>query len=560
MPHPPLLACLYLGLLPLIGADPSPKDPPADLILLAGRVWTGDSTHPWAEGVAIRGPGIVRVGARSQLLELRGPATQVLDFPNGLITPGLIDAHGHMSSLGASLEELDLRGVASLEEVRRLVAEARAERKGEGWILGRNWDQSLWPGGEFPDASLLDLASPDQPVWLTRVDGHAGWANSAAMKTAGIDRQTQAPSDGQILKGPSGDPTGIFVDGAMSLIERFVPAPNRQTIERRLLLAQQAVLSEGLVSVHDAGISLLEADVYRALASDGRLKLRIYAMASPPSGHEVEFVSTPPAPSSPSDRFRMRAIKLFIDGAMGSRGALLNEPYADDPHNKGLYLIEPTLLQAVTRKALETGWQVCTHAIGDKGNRLVLDAYLAAQADVPTATDPRLRVEHAQVVDPADIERFAKGRIIASMQPSHASTDQRWADRRLGPDRVLGAYAWRWFADAHVPLAFGSDFPVEIVDPLWGLFAAVTRKDLNHQPEGGWHPEHLLTLHEALRGFTSGAAHAAFSESSLGILRPSMRADLTVFSNDLFRLDPTKWLEVKIEATVIDGEIVYRAN
>ncbi len=280
-------------------------------------------------------------------------------------------------------------------------------------------------------------------------------------------------------------------------------------------------------------------------------------MASPPSGGEVEFVSKRPQAGPAGARFEMRAIKLFIDGAMGSRGGLLFESYHDDPGNSGLQLIDPKVLEATTTAALRHGWQVATHAIGDKGNALVLDAYAAARKAVPEARDPRLRIEHAQVVRKDDVRRFAELGVIASMQPSHASDDMRWADARLGPGRVDGAYAWRWFADAHVPLAFGSDFPVEVVNPFWGIYAAITRQDAEGRPAGGWHPEHRLTLEEALRGHTAGSAHAAFAEDRLGILKPGFRADVTIVDRDLFRVSPRELLAARVVLTIVDGSVVF---
>jgi predicted amidohydrolase YtcJ len=285
------------------------------------------------------------------------------------------------------------------------------------------------------------------------------------------------------------------------------------------------------------------------------LKLRVYGMATPREGAEIAFVSRPPDLSG--DRFRMRAIKLFIDGAMGSRGGLLFEPYADDPGNKGLKLIDPGVLRATTTEALRRGWQVCTHAIGDRGNALVLDAYAAALEAVPEAKDPRLRIEHAQVVRKADVPRFRALGIIASMQPSHASDDMRWADARLGPGRVDGAYAWRWFLDAGVPLAFGSDFPVEVVNPFWGIYAALTRQDERGHPPGGWHPDQRMTLEETLRAFTAGSAHAAFDEDRLGALKVGMRADVTVVDRDLFKAEPKDVLKARVTMTVVDGEVVF---
>jgi predicted amidohydrolase YtcJ len=352
-------------------------------------------------------------------------------------------------------------------------------------------------------------------------------------------------------------PTGIFIDGAKTLIGRVIPGPTRADLERQILAAQRLILAAGLTGVHDAGVSRREVEAYRALDHSGRLKLRVYGMASPPSGGEVNLVSHSPIPARPGARFELRAIKLFIDGAMGSRGGLLFAPYSDDPGNSGLLLIEPKVLEATTTEALRHGWQVATHAIGDRGNALVLDAYAAARRAVPAAKDPRLRIEHAQVVRKEDVARFAELGIIASMQPSHAIDDMRWADARLGPERVQGAYAWRWFLDAKISLAFGSDFPVEIVNPFYGIYAAITREDEKGSPAGGWHPDQKMTLEETLRAFTAGSAYASFDEKRLGILKPGLRADMTVMDRDLFKVPPRSVLETRVLATVVDGEVVY---
>jgi predicted amidohydrolase YtcJ len=377
------------------------------------------------------------------------------------------------------------------------------------------------------------------------------------MRRAKVTKDSQAPPDGQIVRDRDGQPTGVFIDGAMGLVGRAVPGVTRLDVRRRLLAAQDLALAAGLTGVHDAGISGPTADVYRELDREGRLRIRIYAMASPPPGGRVEFVSRRPQAGPDGARFEMRAIKLFIDGAMGSRGALLFAPYADDPRNSGLMLIDPKVLEATTATALRHGWQVATHAIGDRGNSLVLDAYAAAQKAVPEARDPRLRIEHAQVVRKQDVRCFAELGVIASMQPSHASDDMRWADARLGPGRVAGAYAWRWFADAGVPLAFGSDFPVEVVNPFWGLYAAITRQDADGRPPGGWHPEHRLSLEDALRAHTAGSAFAAFAEDRLGVLKPGFRADVTVVDRDLFRVSPRELLAARVVMTIVDGAAVF---
>jgi predicted amidohydrolase YtcJ len=532
-------------------------DGPADLILMVGRIWTGDAANPWAEALATRNGVIVAVGSRADVSRLSGPSTRIFDRPGSFAMPGLIDAHGHIESLGASLEQVDLRGVNSLEEVARRVKARIDLVPGDAWITGANWDQSLWPGGTFPTAAVLDVVAPKRPVWLSRVDGHAGWANSEAMRRAKVAKETQAPADGQILRDSRGQPTGVFVDGAMGLVGRVVPAAKPADLRRRILAAQRVILEAGLTGVHDAGISQAEADVYRELDRSGELLLRVYGMAAPTAGREVEFVSRAPRKRAPGERFELRAIKLFIDGAMGSRGALLFEPYHDDPTNKGLTLIAPDVLEATTTAALRNGWQVATHAIGDRGNALVLDAYAAARKAVPEARDPRLRIEHAQVVRKQDVARFKELGITSSMQPSHASDDMRWADARLGPGRVDGAYAWKWFLEAKVPLAFGSDFPVEIVTPFWGLYAGITRQDAKGMPAGGWHPDQRLSLDETLRGFTAGAAHAAFAEDRVGILRTGMQADVTIIDRDLFRAAPRDVLGARVLMTVIGGRIAF---
>jgi predicted amidohydrolase YtcJ len=535
-------------------------DGPADLIVHSGRIWTGDPERPQARSIAARGGEIVAIGSSEDVAPFLGKKTVVIDRPKSFVLPGLIDAHGHIQALGASLEQVDLRGVTSLDEVARRVKEQARLLPADSWIKGSQWDQSLWPSDAFPTAAVLDAAAPGRAVWLSRVDGHAGWASTEAMRRAGIDAHTIAPADGRILRDPDGYPTGVFVDGAMNLVARAIPTDNASDQARRILAAQAQILAAGLTSVHDAGISPAEAQVYHDLDRSGQLRLRVYAMAMPPKGYEIEFVSRPPAKAHAQARFELRTIKLFIDGALGSRGALLFQPYHDDPANSGLLLLEPKVLEATTTAALRNGWQVATHAIGDRGNALVLDAYEAARKAVPEARDPRLRIEHAQVLRQEDVGRFAELGVIASVQPSHASSDFRWAEARLGNPRTVGAYAWRWLSGANVQLACGSDFPVEIASPFWGLYAAITRQDRQGMPTGGWHPEQALNLEEALRGFTSGAAYAAFAEYRVGTLKPHLRADMTIVDRDLFQVSSRMLLDAKVEMTIIDGQIVYQSS
>jgi len=539
--------------------DPKPAE--ADAIFRLGRIWTGDPARPWAEAVATRSGEIVAIGSAEEVGRARGPKTRAFDLPGAFATPGLIDAHAHLIGLGEDRERVDLRGAASPEEVARRVKARLDASPGDGWVLGSNWDQSLWPGGAFPTSGPIDAVAPDRPVWLRRVDGHCGWANAEAMRRAGVTADSKAPRDGQILRGPAGKPTGIFVDGAMGLISSAVPEGSKADITRRILAAQEIVLRAGLTGIHDAGVAPgAEADAFRALDREGRLKLRVYGMASPPSGGEVGFVSRPPPTSRPGDRFSLRAIKLFADGAMGSRGALLFEPYADDPSIRGLLLIDPKVLEATTTAALRNGWQVATHAIGDRGNALVLGAYEAARKAVPEARDPRLRIEHAQQIRRADAARFASSGTIASMQPSHCSDEIRWADARLGTDRSQGAYAWRWIADAGGTLAFGSDFPVAVVNPFYGLYAATTRREPGGYPPGGWHPDQRLSLDQALRAFTAGSAFAGFADGQVGVLKIGHRADLTIVDRDLFKIPAEDLQNAQVRMTVVDGEPVYDAG
>ncbi len=532
------------------------RDGAADLVVTVGRIWTGDAERPWASSVAVRGGKFVAIGNAEDVAPFVGAKTRVLRRPEGFATPGLIDSHVHLAEIGTGMESLDLRGVATLDEVARLVKERLSSTPKEAWVIGNRWDQSLWPGGEFPTAAVLDAVAPDRPVWLRRIDGHAGWANSEALRRAKIDETTKEPAGGQILRDKAGKPTGVFIDGAMDLVDKTIPAASRAQIERRLLAAQTLALDAGLTGVQDAGLSRVEIEVLRDLDRAGKLTLRVYGMALLPAEGELNFVKTRPIDPGPDARFRLRAVKLFMDGAMGSRGALLFEDYSDSPGHRGLKLLNPQLLERVTTEALKHGWQVCTHAIGDRGNALVLDAYAAARKAVPNVNDARLRIEHAQVVRKQDVGRFKVLEVIASMQPSHAVDDMRWADARVGSERGAGGYAWRWFADAGVPLAFGSDAPVSSISPFYGLACAVSREDEAGKPAGGWHPEQRLTCEEALRAYTTGSAYAEFAEKRVGVVRIGMRADLTIVDRDLVKASPHEIAHAKVEATVIDGVVV----
>jgi predicted amidohydrolase YtcJ len=520
----------------------------ADVILQNGRIVTLDVARPRAAAVAIAGDRLTAVGSDREIAALRGPKTRVVDLGKRTVVPGLVDAHGHLLSFGQTLETVDLRGTRSAEEVVRRVRRA-APRNSAEWILGRGWDQNDWPRAVFPHRRLLDAALPGRAVLLTRIDGHAVWASSEALRRAGIDARTPDPPGGRIVR-EGGEPGGVLVDNAADLVEKQIPRPDATTRERRLRAAIDRCVALGLTGVHDMGVDGETADVLRRLAATGQLKIRVYAVVAP---DEAEAALSGKPEVGPT--FTRRAVKLYADGALGSRGAALLEDYRDDPGNRGLDLIDRKRLVDLARRAHARGWQVAVHAIGDRANRTVLDAFEEALG--PELYAARFRIEHAQVVSPADLLRFAHDGVIASMQPTHATSDMPWAEQRLGPERIRGAYAWRTLLRSGARLAFGSDFPIEEVNPLLGLYAAVTRQDADGRPKGGWYPAERLTAEEALRAFTTGAAYAAFAEDERGTIKPGMSADLTVLDGPVLDVDPRTIRKRKVVATMVAGRFVY---
>jgi hypothetical protein len=539
----------------LAPSDMSRKTGPmgqADLVVLGGPIWTMDPRRPIVEALAARAGRVVALGRLADVQRMQGARTRVLDLAGGLAMPGLTDAHAHLLGLGAELEEVDLRGARSIDEV---VARVREQAPPEGWVLGRGWDQNLWPGAAMPTHEPLTAAFPDRPVWLRRVDGHAGWANRAALQAAGITASTTVPQGGEIgVQG--GEPSGLLVDAAMGLMP--VPAPSAETLRRRLLQGQARVLPLGLTGVHEMGVGRETDRVLRALAASGELKLRVTGYADEDWFHTLAREGKPELPACDA-RYALVGVKLYVDGALGSRGAALLAPYSDRPGYRGILQHTQAELDALVLKAVRGDWQVAAHAIGDAGIRGVLDALAAARSTLPRAR-PRLRVEHAQIVDIADIARFVRLGAVASMQPTHATSDMAWVPARIGAARLPGAYAWRRFLDAGVPLALGSDFPVEQPAPSLGLYAAVTRQDRDGQPAGGWLPDQRLTLWEAVAGFTSGAAFAGRLEAGSGRLAPGLAADLSCFTDDLRLLPLAALAEAPVRATVIAGRVVWEAT
>ena len=470
------------------------------------------------------------VGTAEELLSsFRADTT--IDLGGAALLPGLIDAHAHVESLGALLQMLNLAGTSSVEEIQEMIRRAVADLPPGTWIRGRGWDQNRWSRQRFPHRSELDSVSDSHPVLLVRIDGHAAWVNTAVLELAGIGPSTPDPEGGIIVRDAAGEPTGILIDNALGLLDPVIPRPSLNERERFLEAALQECVRLGLTAVHDMGVDLEGVQIYKKLAGEGRLPLRVYVALEAPGPTWEHYREHGPEVDLYGGMLTVRAVKLYADGALGSRGAALVEPYADDPGNRGLTLTSHQELARISRDALQTGFQVCTHAIGDRANAIVLDVYEEALNNNSNKNlDLRFRVEHAQVLSPADIPRFAALGVLPSMQPTHCTSDMYWAEERLGPERVRNAYAWRSLIDAGSVIPGGSDFPVESPDPLLGLYAAITRQDLQGWPDGGWHPEQRMSREEALKSFTLWGALAAFQEAEKGIIAPGYLADFSVLS------------------------------
>jgi hypothetical protein len=477
-----------------------------------------------------------------------------VDGKGRTLLPGLIDAHGHVMALGLNALQLDLSDTKTLEEAQAKIAAYAAANPTPRWIVGRGWNQETWGLGRFPTAAELDSAVKDRPVWLGRVDGHAGWANSEAMKEAGITGKTPSPAGGRIEMA-RGQPTGIFVDAATELIEKVVPPPLPRTRDQALERAQQIMLSNGLTAAADMGTSPDDWLVMRRAGDDGRLQVRILAYGSGVDS-ALAIAGTRPTPWLYGDRLRLIGVKLYVDGALGSRGAWLKKPYKDKPGERGLsFLTDTQLLNLMSRAAMDN-FQIAVHAIGDAANDLILDS-IQEMAETYKG-DRRWRIEHAQIVDPADLPRFGRLGIVASMQPVHETSDWKMAEARMGLDRLGGAYAWRSMIANNSRLAFGSDFPVESPNPFPGLAAAISRQDPAGQPPGGWLPEQRVTLEQALAAFTRGAAYAGFAEDRIGSLEKGRWADFIFVDRDIFDVPtPRQLRETKVVETWIAGKKVW---
>lgn len=516
-------------------------------------IYTADKTVPTTPAFAHQGGKFIAVGSVEEL-QSKYPGAKNVDLNGNTVIPGIIDAHGHLLGLGQSLVNVDLRGTKSKAEIVEIL-KSRAQTMLDGqWLLGRGWDQNDWSVIELPSAADLDTAFPNRPVWLERVDGHAGWANSKAMTVATKELSgTWQPDGGEITRDKDNKPSGIFVDNAVNLIQAHVPSASDAEITNALKLAMQKTASVGLTGVHDAGTSLKVWRLLEQLKQDDQLGIRVYAMADGAS-NMLDHLCGNGTIVDPSAMLTSRSIKLYSDGALGSRGAALLSEYSDDPKNVGLLIESEETLIAHSKRASACGLQVNIHAIGDRGNRVTLNVLEAA---INTNNPGRNRIEHSQVIALDDFQRFKDLNIIASVQPTHATSDMYWAEERVGKDRIKGAYAWQKFIQMGIPLALGSDFPVEKPEPLLGFYAAVARQDTKGWPEGGWYPQEKLSREQALHGFTLGAAYSAFQENQLGSISVGKFADFVVLSNDIMTVPENEILDTKVLKTVINGDSIF---
>ncbi len=534
--------------------------PAADLLLLNAHLITMDPAKPETQAVAVQGDRILWVGSDAEARRRFSNASTTVDLHGATILPGLIDAHVHLVSLGQSLLRLNLKDARDEAEAVARVKQRIASAAPNEWILGWGWDEGKW-ASHYPTNKSLNEVSPDNPVFLVGLHGFAAWANQRALQLAGVTKDTKDPENGKILRHEkTGEPNGILLNRAQALVEQHIPPMTLEQTKRAVEVAARECVRNGLTSVHDARVSPLMLEAFRELIQEDRLPLRVYAILDGADHALVkEWLARGPE-MDPNHRLTIRSFKLFADGALGSRGAALLQPYSDSPQSKGVVTTPKTEIYDLTCRSLEKGFQVCTHAIGDAANRMTLNAYGRALSEFPQVRDPRLRIEHAQVLSPADIPRFAQLHVIPSMQPTHATSDMPWAEKRVGAVRIKGAYAWRSLLATGVHLPLSSDFPGETLNPFYGIYAALTRQDPNGNPTGGWYPEQRLTLKEALRGYTSEAAYAEFEEMTKGSIEPAKLADFTVVSQDINRLAPKEVLSIQVLKTFVGGKLVYDAE
>jgi predicted amidohydrolase YtcJ len=547
------------------------KKTPADLIVSGGKIYTMNEAQPQVEAVAVIGTKILFAGTLKEALEFKGDNTHVIDLQGKTMTPGLIEGHGHIMGLGYSELNLNLSDVKNYDELVERVKEAVAKAQPGQWIVGRGWHQDKWdtkPSKTFKGFQThhqLSEISPDNPVFLRHASGHAGFANAKAMQMAGVNQlsveklEKDLGDGGEIIRDNLGNPTGIFNERAQGLISQYIPDDTEETDMQALGLAMEACARNGITSFHDAGTSRENIELFRKFKSEGKLKSRLYVMLTGfdrpmlyewfKKGPEVDTTAW----------LTIRSIKLNCDGALGSRGAWLLEPYSDRPDFSGMATLPMDTVLKTSREALKAGFQVCSHAIGDRANREILDRYETAFKENPSNSDHRFRIEHAQHLDPADIPRFVSLGVIPSMEAIHLSSDRSWAIDRLGEKRIKeGAYMWQTLLKSGAKIVNGTDVPVEPIDPIACFYASVTRKTLAGDPPAGYEPEEKMTREQALRSYTLDAAYGAFQEKEKGSIEPGKLADFTVFSQDVMSIPEEEILKTAIEMTIVDGKIVYK--
>jgi len=581
MRHPKhFLSIVFLGLLFGCAEDPADvsESGGANLILINARVYTlnwdepgldgsvmanapydASGWHPDADAVVTRGGEILFVGSTRDAMEYQGESSRVVDLAGATVIPGLVDSHTHVSGVGALLDQVNLVDIATEEEAVALIVErAQATPKGE-WIIGRGWDEGAW-ANRYPDKALLTEAVPDHPVFMGSLHGFAGWGNQMALDAAGLTAETEVPVGGEMHLGDDGQPNGLFLNRGVQLLRSGIPPAPRETLTRHILLGLNQMAADGYTAVHDAGLGTEAMSILEEMEANDQLPIRVYAMLSLRDEDLIrKWIEQ--GPDTDADSMLVtRTVKAYYDGALGSRGARLLYDYEDQPGHRGISGDGYGFNQALTGEAMKAGFQIAIHAIGDAGNREALDILESVFNDDPATADNRHRIEHAQVMSPEDIPRLGQLGIIASMEPPHAMEDKTWAEERLGPERVLGAYAWRTLREANTALTFNSDNPGSDHNIFYGLHSAITRQDKNQQPEGGWYADQKMSADEAVRGYTNWSAYASFREDETGIIETGRWADLTVMDVDPFLLadeSPGDILSGRILMTIVNGDIVY---
>lgn len=519
----------------------------ADLIIHHALVYTVDSAFSTAEAFAVKDGKFIAIGQNDAILSAY-EASKVIDAGGAPVYPGFYDAHAHFFDLAASLSEADLTGTQSFAEIIERLKAFRESNPDFVWLKGNGWDQNDWENKDFPDRKDLDAVFPDIPVYLTRIDGHAAIVNSKALELAGISKPQEI--EGGLMVTRNGRLTGVLVDNAQSLVRRHIPDPSTEDIEKRLLLAQDSCVSVGLTTLADAGLGIQEIELLKKMYADSSLQIRDYAMVAYSKKNAEEYLKRG---AYTSDKLNVRSFKILSDGALGSRGACMLQPYSD-ANTHGFLLLSPKELETAVATLAESNFQVNTHAIGDSANRIMLDLY---GKYLKGKNDRRWRIEHAQIIAPEDFEKFAAFDIIPSVQPTHATSDMYWAGDRIGPERMKGAYAYKDLLDTYGKLALGSDFPVEHFNPLYGFHAAVARVDAQGYPEGGFQMENAISREDALRGMTIWAAFSCFEENTHGSIEQGKAADFVILEKDIMKIPEKEIRDVKVSKTVIGGALVY---